>query len=319
VASPAATKKARGKDGKGARRKAKKARDAVAPPSLDHGSRAVALAAARSLWETLPPRRLPVLPSLDLAVRRVAASDPDHIGGDWYDATATTADSVVLDVGDVTGHGPGAMALMAELCHATRAYALLDLAPAQLTSRLADVLRAGGHTSLASVCVARLDLPTGRLTWCNAGHLPPVLITATGDVRFLGDVHGPLLGAGGAVGAGTPYSQSTVTLSYGTTVLLYAAGLVDRPDAPIADRLDALAAAAATAFATQPAADAATPPDAPGSQPGRAGGYSPLPLAAACDALLAELGEAQQTAVGPAERRPIRRDSDCVVLAARLC
>ena len=226
----------------------------------------------------------------------------------------------MLDVGDVAGHGASAVALMVELCHAARAYALLDLAPAQLTGQLADVLRAGGHTSLASACTARLDLPTGRMTWCNAGHPPPVLITAAGDVRFLGDVHGPLLGAGRGVG-GEPYAQSTLTLPIGATVLLYAAGLVDQPDAPMAQRLDALAAAAATAFgpgAVSPRDGRTRQPSPCDARPGTGDDgavAAPLPLGAACDALLAELGTARAADAGP---RVARRDSDSLLLAARL-
>jgi hypothetical protein len=315
-------------------RPARPARPVRAEPGTAD-ERAVALAAARSLWETLSPRRLPVLPCLDLAVRRSAATDPTRVGGDWFDATAPTATSVELGVGDVTGHGPGAVALMAELCHATRAYALLDLPPGELMARLGDVLRAGGHQSLASACTARLDLPTGRLAWCNAGHPPPVLVSPAGDVRFLGDVHGPLLGAagggaprpagdgtpsggdnrphdGGPTGAETRYPQSTVTLPTGTTILLYAAGLVDQPDTPIAQRLDALATAASRAFGPGAAAGGgpgtrAQPPDA----------GAPPPLGPACDALLAELAAAGADG-RPGEGRS-RRDCDAILLAARLC
>jgi hypothetical protein len=311
-------------------------------PARESDGHAVELAAARSLWDALPPRRLPVLPSLDLAARRLAASDPDRVGGDWYDVIALDADAVVLGVGDVAGHGPGMAAQMAELCHAARAYALLDLPPAQITGWLTEVLRTGGHRSLASTCTARLDIPTGRLTWCNAGHPPPVLITAQGDVSFLGDVHGPLLGAapgagpgtslagGPGVEGGTEYAQSTVTLPSGATVLFYAAGLVDQPDAPLAHRLDALATAASKAFgpaASTPAAStpapntpaANTPADGAGAaQPG----VDVRPLAAACEALLAELSTASATSSGQSDAaqqpRPPRRDSDSVLLAARL-
>jgi len=292
---------------------------------------AVELAVARSLWEALPPRRLPVLPNLDLAARRVAATSPERVGGDWFDATAATAEIVLLCVGDVAGHGPSAAALMAELCHAGRAYALLDLPPAQIASRLTDVLRAGGHQSLASACTARLHLPTGQLTWCNAGHPPPVLITSEGDVSFLGDVHGPLLGAstGATPGADAGYAQSTVTLPLGTTVLFYTAGLVDQPDAPIANRLDALAAAAAKACGPAAAAPGGAASDAPPGEGHAARAKVSAerpdqglrPLAACCDSLLAELAAAKEAAAGRSaggSRRPTR-ESDSVLLAARLC
>lgn len=297
---------------------------------------AVRLAAARSLWDALPPRRLPVLPGLDLAAQRLAASDPDRIGGDWYDVLALDADVAVLDVGDVAGHGPDKAAQMAQLCHAARAYALLDLPPSQITSGLTEVLRAGGHRSLASICTARLDIPTGRLTWCNAGHPPPVMITQAGEVSFLGDVHGPLLGAAPGTGpavslvggpgraGGTEYAQSTVTLPVGATVLFYTAGLVDLPDAPIAHRLDALATAASRAFggASGTASDAAADGDTNARRGGDRPGVDIRPLAAGCDALLAELSTAKAAARGEHDGAPSapasHRDSDSVLLAVRL-
>jgi hypothetical protein len=269
------------------------------------GARSVALAAARSVWDALPPRRLPVLPGLDLVARRVAASDPERVGGDWYDLTALSADTAVLDLGDVGGHGPDAAALTAELCHATRAYALLDLPPSEITTRLADVVFAGGHRAVASAVTARLDIPTGHLTWCNAGHPPPVLVAPDGAVSFLGDVHGPLLGAAPGTGpgvslgggpdtrAGTEYAQSTVTMPVGATVLFYSAGLVDESGGPLAERLDALAAAASTAFAGQS-------------------------LAAACDVLLAELSGGRMMP-GQARRVARRQAADACLLAARIC
>ncbi|OHV46021.1 PP2C family protein-serine/threonine phosphatase [Pseudofrankia sp. BMG5.36] len=296
---------------------------AVFPAPSAAGEHTVALAAARSVWESLPPRRLPVLPGLDLAARRAAASDPERVGGDWYDVTAFSADTAVLDVGDVGGHGPGAAALMAELCHATRAYALLDLPPSEITTRLADVLFAGGHRAITSAVTARLDVPTGHLTWCNAGHPPPVLVGPDGAVSFLGDMHGPLLGAvpgagpGVSVGggldtrAGTEYAQSTVTMPVGATVLFYSAGLVDGSGTPLAERLDALAAAVSRAFATRLA-------DAGANGAGHLGGASGPPLTAACDALLAELSGGRP----PQGREPAagsRQDGDACLLAARIC
>jgi hypothetical protein len=277
---------------------------AAGPP--DH---AVELAAARAVWDSLPPRRLPALPGLDLAVRRLAASDPERIGGDWYDVTALTAETVMIGIGDVAGHGPGASALTAELCHAARAYTLLELRPAHLVSALADLLLAGGQPALASGIAAQLDLPTGRLTWCNAGHPPPVLITPDGGVSFLGDVHGPLLGGavrtsagkGGPGGrAGADYPQSAVTLPVGSTVLFYTAGLVDRAGTSLATRLEALAAAAATPFAPRP-------DDAAGAG-ARSSGVTAPPLPVACESLLTELAGAAAD----------RRDADACLLAARL-
>jgi len=306
----------------------------------------------------LPPRRLPVLPGLDLAARRAAASDPDRVGGDWYDVTALSVDTAFLDLGDVGGHGPTTAALTAELCHAARAYALLDLAPSEITTLLGDLLIAGGHRTLTSAITARLDIPTGQLTWCNAGHPPPVLVAPDGGVSFLGDVHGPLLAAapgagpgfsitgGGTAGgpggrAGTAYAQSTVTMPVGATIVFYSAGLVDLSDAPLAERLDALAAATSRAFgpcssgagghADSGQGESSQGDSDSGDGDARGAGSSTAgtvpPVVAACDALLADLsghrprrgGEPDGSAPDRAAASPgFRRATDACLLAARL-
>ncbi|MBX6389030.1 MAG: serine/threonine-protein phosphatase [Frankia sp.] len=267
--------------------------------------RAVELAAARASWESLAPRTLPALPGLDLAARRVPASDARRVGGDWYDVTALSADRVLLDAGDVGGHGPAAAALTAELCHAARAYALLGMDPSEIITRLTDVLVARGTAVPASAVAARLDIPTGRLTWSSAGHPPPVLVH-DGEASFLGDVHGPLLGAA----QDSEYPQSAVTVPLGATVLFYTAGLVDRPGMPLAYRLDLLATAAARTFGTV-AAD----------------GTTPAPLAAACDELVAQLapvgadraGAASKAGAAAAAPADQELENDVCLLAARLC
>ncbi|WP_308297219.1 MULTISPECIES: PP2C family protein-serine/threonine phosphatase [unclassified Streptomyces] len=63
-----------------------------------------------------------------------------------------------------------------------------------------------------------------RLTYANAGHPPPLLITYDGDTRFLAEGHGTLLG----VDPGLPRPDASELLPARATLLLYTDGLVER-------------------------------------------------------------------------------------------
>jgi serine phosphatase RsbU (regulator of sigma subunit) len=88
------------------------------------------------------------------------------------------------------------------------------------------------HTgTLATAAVARLEGLGCRagghpvLRWANAGHPPPALVTASGEVRLLtGDVPDLMLGVDHEV----QRAEHTVALEPGATIALYTDGLVER-------------------------------------------------------------------------------------------
>ena len=66
----------------------------------------------------------------------------------------------------------------------------------------------------------------GVLTWSNAGHPPPILITASGQIRHLHAACSLLLGVRPSVAR----TDQSVVVSAGDTVLLYTDGLIERRD-----------------------------------------------------------------------------------------
>ncbi|WP_298461958.1 SpoIIE family protein phosphatase [uncultured Cellulomonas sp.] len=198
-----------------------------------------AAAEAQQLSETLQ-RSLLTQPTrsdtLEIAVRYQPAAAKAHIGGDWYDAFATSSGGTVLVVGDVNGHDRTAAALMGQLRNLVRGMAYdSDDSPAELLSRLDGAMRGLGLDTLATAVLARVeqvpgaDVPVHRLRWSNAGHLPPVLRTADGEVRVLepaGDAD-LLLGWD----PGCLRTETVTDLPPGSTLVLYTDGLVERRDA----------------------------------------------------------------------------------------
>jgi sigma-B regulation protein RsbU (phosphoserine phosphatase) len=223
-----------------------------------------ALQTAEALQLSLlgPP---PDLAALTSAVRYLPANRFAQIGGDWYDAFPLPDGTTMLVIGDVAGHDAPAAATMAQVRGMLRAVALsTEGSPATVLTALDAVLADLELHTLVSVLVAIVDAPatggTAHLCWSNAGHPPPVFVSADGRAQLLARTPERVLG----VAAGAPRTDHEVVLRPGDTLLLYTDGLVERRGVPLDDGfawlVDELAA------------------------------LGPRPLGPLCDELLGELG-----------------------------
>ncbi|MDG6108441.1 SpoIIE family protein phosphatase [Dactylosporangium aurantiacum] len=159
-----------------------------------------------------------------------------QVGGDWYDVIELGADRTALVMGDVMGRGVPAAAVMGQLRAAVRAYARLDLPPADVLEFLDGVVRDLSEDQIVTVVYAVYDPGERSLTYANAGHLPPLLLLPGGTVRPLG-VSGPPLGTGPLT-----LAEERVELPVGALLTLYTDGLVEHRDRDLDTGIDALAA-----------------------------------------------------------------------------
>ncbi|MBI4943638.1 MAG: SpoIIE family protein phosphatase [Actinobacteria bacterium] len=192
---------------------------------------------ARQLQLSLLPERWITPDHLRIATYYRAGVEGVHIGGDWYDVIELGAGRAALVIGDVMGRGVRAAAIMAQLRSSARAYARLDLRPADVLELLDGVVRDLGDEQIVTCLYAVYDPGDRTFTFANAGHLPPLLVTGGSDVRRLADTAGQPLGTG-------PFTlaEETVLLTGPATVVLYTDGLVERRDSDIDAGVDALAA-----------------------------------------------------------------------------
>ena len=170
---------------------------------------------------------LPKVGHLSMAARYLPAHHEDHVGGDWYDAVALPGDRLALVIGDTTGHSMDAAAAMSELRSMLRGF-LVDRAepPSALLRRLEHANRALTGNTIATVLVGYLDpgpADAHLLTWSNAGHPPPSVISPDGTVVRLSGAD-PLIG----VNRHAARSNRTHLVPGGATVLLHTDGLVER-------------------------------------------------------------------------------------------
>jgi serine phosphatase RsbU (regulator of sigma subunit) len=165
-----------------------------------------------------------------------------NVGGDWYDAFERPDGDVMAVVGDVTGHGLQAAALMGQLRTTLRAYAVDAEGPGDVLTRMHRLLSHLQPDDLATAVLAQIS-PGGLLRWSNAGHPPPLLRTPDGTVTALQD-HDFLLGM---PLEGAALREFGVRPEPGSVVLFYTDGLIERRGVPLGESIDRLARAFARA------------------------------------------------------------------------
>ena len=186
------------------------------------------------LQRSLIPR-LPELPGLTLEARYLPAAEAS-LGGDWYDAFLLPGGSLGLAIGDVSGRGFQAAALMGQLRSGLRACAMGERSPALAAERLSELLRQLDPARTATLLFLALDPQSGRLEMMSAGHPPPLVVGADGTRRYLELPTGVPLGA---VRYPT-YEDAEATIEPGDALLLFTDGVVERPGEPMDTGLERL-------------------------------------------------------------------------------
>ena len=182
---------------------------------------------AREVQARLLPEALPEIQGLDVAAYWRPSRD---VSGDTYEAVALGPHRLVVAVADVVGKGIGASLLMAtlqagfRLLHDDLDVPRPDLAAA--TARLDALVRQSTEaTQFVTLAWGIVDAEAATFTYVVAGHPPPRLLHADGTIQAL-TCGGPLLG----VLPDVTYTQGTVRLGAGDTVLLYTDGATEAQD-----------------------------------------------------------------------------------------
>ena len=195
------------------------------------------LAAAEQLQRAVLPDQVVGGDGWDVACE-YHPSGRTEVGGDFYDAFALDDGRFVVFLGDVMGRGVAAAAAMAQVRAAVRAFASVDPTPAVVVTKIDQMLARYGTEQLVTLVYVVTDRDTGTLVSANAGHPPPVVLRAAGDVEQLPFADGPPLGV-----APIDRRETTVPFAVGDMLLAYTDGLVERRDEDIDEGLARLARA----------------------------------------------------------------------------
>jgi phosphoserine phosphatase RsbU/P len=176
---------------------------------------------AAEIQNGLLPHTAPRIPGWDLA----GSNQPCRtVGGDYYDF-AVERGRLLLALGDVSGKGTGAALLMTVLRAAVRAH-WMEPSLADAVSRInRTVCQNVPSSKYVTFFLASLDPATGRLDYVNAGHNPPILIRASGEVDKL-TFGGLVLG----IFEGVSYEGGSIVMEQGDTLVVYSDGVTETWD-----------------------------------------------------------------------------------------
>lgn len=172
------------------------------------------------------------------------------VSGDYYDFVPLGPDRMALAVGDISGKGISAALLMATIHSAVRAYSLeclpvmatagvghggsfslskadrsldVEISPSLLCTMLnRQVYNSTPLEKYATIFLGIYDGSSRQLTYCNAGHLPPLIMAEDGPVRRL-DRGGSVIG----LLDGLTFEEGTATLRPGEIFIAYSDGVTE--------------------------------------------------------------------------------------------
>ena len=176
---------------------------------------------ARGIQMGMIPKIFPPFPErddLELAAKLVPAKE---VGGDLYDFFIDD-EKLYFIIGDVSGKGIPASLVMAVTCRLFRSVASHLDKPEEIIASLNDSLADGNESNMfCTAFLGVLDLTTGHLRYCNAGHNAPFIIGADGCVALLDVVPNLPLGLFG----GFPYEGQELQLDKQTMLYMFTDGV----------------------------------------------------------------------------------------------
>ena len=180
---------------------------------------------ASSIQMGLLPKKFPPFPDRNDVDIYASLLPAKEVGGDLYDFYIRD-EKLFFCIGDVAGKGVPASLVMAITRTLFRNISARETRPQRIASAINDTGSENDLNSLfVTFFVGVLDLPTGLLRYCNAGHEMPIVISNGSEPKVTElecDSNLPL-----AIMKGWDYTVQETTLEAGTTLFLYTDGLTE--------------------------------------------------------------------------------------------
>lgn len=137
---------------------------------------------ASDIQMSMIPNVFPCMEGLDMYGSMTPAKE---VGGDLYNYLIK-GDKLYFCIGDVSGKGVPASLFMTIATRGFRSLALMEKSPAEIATRLNLELSENNEAAMfVTMFICMFDMKLGRLEYCNAGHNPPVIGNADGQLSFL--------------------------------------------------------------------------------------------------------------------------------------
>lgn len=182
------------------------------------------LSIAQNIQKAILPKDFPPFPEkteFDLYASMNAAKE---VGGDFYDFFMIDDNRLGFVIGDVSGKGIPAAFYMAISRTLIRATALKGFAAHDCMEHSNNLLCNESATSMfVTVFYGILDINTGEMEYCNAGHNPPYILKPDGTVTELEGTGGIVLGAFDEY----KFNSSKITLQPGESIFTFTDGVTE--------------------------------------------------------------------------------------------
>ena len=179
------------------------------------------LSVASTMQQSILPTKFPKRDNYDVHASMKPARS---VGGDFFDIVTLDAGRIGIAIADVSDKGVPAALFMMSSRTLLKGSAIGLGAPGDVLQEVNNLLCEDNETAMfVTLLYAVYNPDSGRFTYANGGHNPPVVINADGESTQL-----PLTG-GVALGlvSGLEYEQNSIVLQPGETVVLYTDGVTE--------------------------------------------------------------------------------------------
>ena len=181
------------------------------------------LAVASEIQQAILPRVFPPFPDIvdliDIAATMTPAKD---VGGDFYDFFLIDENRIGFVIADVSGKGIPAAIFMAVSRTLIRATGIRGGSPAECIAYSNKLLaNESVDCMFVTVFYGILDVQSGEVTYCNAGHNPPYVLKENGKIEALPISKDPMVGAI----EGIEYHDEKLQLEKNDALILFTDGV----------------------------------------------------------------------------------------------
>ena len=179
---------------------------------------------AKQIQLSALPSDFPDTEDYSVFAQMIAAKE---VGGDFYDFYSFDDNTVFFLDADVSGKGIPAAMFMMKAKTIIKDLSERGLSVNEIFTLANEKLCENNESDMfVTAWIGKFDLSTGKLTFTNAGHNPPLIVHADGECEYLKSRPGFVL----AGMEGIMYRENEITLNKGDRILLYTDGVTEATD-----------------------------------------------------------------------------------------
>jgi len=179
---------------------------------------------AHDIQQGMIPKIFPPFPDREDIDIYALLEPARQVGGDFYDFFFLDDETLCFGIGDVSDKGVPASLMMAMMITLFRAKMDLQHDLHTLVGNInRDISKDNVNLMFITFFTGMINLRTGIMKYCNAGHNYPLIIRRNGTLEVMSETHGVPLG----IDEDFDYRSGELTLERGETLILYTDGITE--------------------------------------------------------------------------------------------